>query len=337
MQSTNNFIVMTSIFLPTKAVAEFSKDKNFQLIVVGDKKTPQGWNCEKVIYLSVEDQGNLKYRISKSLPWNHYARKMIGYIYAIKSGARVIVDTDDDNLPINKWSVPSFCGDFLFTKESLGFVNIYKYFTDQHIWPRGFPLELITNPYQSLRDDDLVLKKVKIGVWQGLVNGDTDVDAIYRLTNNAPVTFREMKSIVLAKGTVCPFNSQNTTITEDLFPLLYLPAFVNFRFTDILRGLVAQPIMWLKNIHLGFTSPTAFQERNPHNLLEDFESEIPCYLLAEKIIEISQGYVRANYSIADNLFQVYEGLLKNGIVRPEEMIVLSDWLNDLEMVVGESY
>ena len=42
-------IVITSIFDPTEAVIAFSKMKDNQLIVVGDKKTPQDWNCDKCV------------------------------------------------------------------------------------------------------------------------------------------------------------------------------------------------------------------------------------------------------------------------------------------------
>ena len=70
---------------------------------------------------------------------------------------------------------------------------------------------------------------------------------------------------------------------KEFFPLLYLPSFVTFRFTDILRGFVAQPILWKAGFNLGFTEATVFQERNAHNYVRDFESEIPMYLHTEKI------------------------------------------------------
>ena len=32
------------------------------------------------------------------LPWNHFGRKNIGYLYAISMGAKTIFDFDDDNM-----------------------------------------------------------------------------------------------------------------------------------------------------------------------------------------------------------------------------------------------
>jgi len=149
------------------------------------------------------------------------------------------------------------------------------------------------------------------------------VDAIYRLTNNEPCDFDERPPLVLGRGTWCPFNSQNTLFMRELFPLLYLPAYVTFRFTDILRGLVAQPIAWAAGYRLGCTSATVVQERNPHDYLKDFESEIPCYLLAQKVADTVSGVVRESTSITDNLYNSYEALRALDIVPEEEMRTLS--------------
>ena len=115
-----------------------------------------------------------------------------------------------------------------------------------------------------------------------------------------------------------------------LFPLLYLPAFVSFRFTDILRGLVAQPIMWLYDYHLGFTKPTVEQVRNPHDYVKDFMSEVPMYEHGYKIPDIVKASISADSSLSDNLMMAYEALYKEKIVPKEELLSLSAWLNDLE-------
>ena len=48
---TINYIVITSIFEPTKAVKKFAQLKDYQLVVVGDKKSPENWESENVVYL----------------------------------------------------------------------------------------------------------------------------------------------------------------------------------------------------------------------------------------------------------------------------------------------
>jgi hypothetical protein len=251
-------------------------------------------------------------------------------LYAIQKGADIIIDTDDDNIPYENWEFPAMEGQFLVSPKNAGFVNIYKTFTQQHIWPRGFPLDLITSEKHVLNEEELTLKSVKVGIWQGLADGDPDVDAIYRLTNNTECFFNEHAPVVLEQGTLCPFNSQNTAIRRELFPLLYMPAYVTFRFTDILRGLVAQPIMWAHGYRLGFTKATVVQERNPHDYMKDFESEIPCYLHPNEVIKIVIEAINPNNSVAINLLKAYEALLAVGIVTAPEISLLRLWLQDLD-------
>ena len=176
---------------------------------------------------------------------------------------------------------------------------------------------------------NLVKTQCKVGVWQGLADESPDVDAIYRLTDNLPCIFDENEPIVLDVGNVCPFNSQNTAIIKELFPLLYLPCFVTFRFCDILRGLIAQPIMWLYGYRLGFTKATVTQIRNEHDYYEDFISEIPMYQYSEKVFETTDKSISSSRSITDNLVNSYEGLQREGIVQKEELETLKAWLEDI--------
>lgn len=321
-------IVITSIFEPSIAIKKFSELKEYELIVIGDKKTPKEWTWQNVEYLSIDQQENLNFRILKTLPMNHYCRKMIGYLIAAGNGSDFIVDTDDDNIPYEKWGFPNFDGKFKKIQGELSFINVYQLFTNEKIWPRGLPLNLIHEDFQLTQKIEHT--EVKVGVWQGLADEDPDVDAIYRLTNDGPCYFNTNDPVVLGQGTVCPFNSQNTMIIKELFPLLYLPCFVTFRFTDILRGLVAQPIMWLHGFHLGFTNATVIQKRNEHDYIKDLISEVPMYESAALVIKIVQQAVNKSKSISENLFLAYEALHKVGIVQKEELVILNDWLIDID-------
>lgn len=323
-----SFIVITSIFNPTKSVQLFAKMNGYNLIVVGDKKTPQNWVCENVDFISVQQQDEMNYQLTKLLPYNHYCRKMIGYITAIHNGAECIIDTDDDNVPKENWNFPSFENNFDYIPENKGFVNIYQLYTTEKVWPRGFPLNLINEKF--CLENEIVSQDCNVGIWQGLADEDPDVDAIFRLTHDEPIYFENRNPVVLGKGTISPFNTQNTIIRKELFPLLYLPTHVTFRYTDILRGLVAQPIMWLYGYHLGFINATVVQKRNPHDYMVDFISEIPMYKTCEKVIELVDAAISSTVGIKDNLYNAYLALLKNNIVCDQEMETLQAWLNDIQ-------
>jgi hypothetical protein len=323
-RSLKKFIVITSIFKPTEAIAAFAKLEDHHLVVVGDKKTPADWKFENCTYLNIGDQADLSSSLANAIPFNHYGRKMIGYVYAMQQGADIIIDTDDDNIPYDEWSFPGFEGAFLTSKNDLGWVNIYHHFSEQPIWPRGLPLRHINDKRDKLQWQP-GKHNHRIGIWQGLADEDPDVDAIYRLTSDTPCIFKKEAPVVLEKGTVCPFNSQNTAIQKELFPLLFLPSFVTFRFTDILRGIIAQPILWQHDYRLGFTQATVAQKRNVHDYFKDFESEVPMYLHTEKSLEVVRKAV-SNSSVADNIYAAYEALLKINVVEEGEMNVLKEWL-----------
>ena len=122
-----------------------------------------------------------------------------------------------------------------------GWANLYRYFSDATIWPRGLPLDAIHAPLPAY--DTLHAGGGKdCPIQQGLADANPDVDAIYRLTLPLPQNFRADRRVALAPGTWCPFSSQNTTWWPDTFPLLYLPAYCSFRMTDIWRGFIAQRI-----------------------------------------------------------------------------------------------
>lgn len=97
VKNNSKWIVVTTIQLPTKPMVTLSKLKGWSVVVVGDLKTPSEWSLPNCVFLSVERQKQLNYRIHRLLPYRAYSRKNIGYLFAIRHGAKVIYETDDDN------------------------------------------------------------------------------------------------------------------------------------------------------------------------------------------------------------------------------------------------
>jgi hypothetical protein len=329
---TQNAIVLTSIQPPTAAVKQFAALPGWEVLVVGDRKTPGPWQWPAVRFIGTEEQRALPFKIVPRLPWNHYARKMIGYLLAARQGAALLAESDDDNLPYDDWRFPEPRGTYDAIPAGRDVVNIYSLFTRQKIWPRGFPLTRITDPEALIDPRELRPRSAEIGVWQALADDDPDVDAIYRLTDNTSCRFARRPPVQLPPGTFSPFNSQNTAFRRELLPLMYLPARVNFRVTDILRGYVAQPILWAAGYRLGFLGPTVRQARNAHDLQADFASELPLYTGVERILPLVQDSVRPEAAPSDNLYAVYHRLAREGIVPEAELDLLSAWLDDVAAV-----
>ena len=327
--SKQTAVVITSIAAPTRAVNDYARMPSVQAIVIGDTKTPDDWSLDGAIYLSVEEQIEKYAEFGSRLPVRHYCRKNIGYLEAIRLGYDVIVDTDDDNIPLENWYIPQKDGVFSGTPCDQGFVNVYSYFSDAHIWPRGLPLGCVRQEQSRAFKECLEEQSFKVPVWQGLANGDPDVDAIYRLVIDRPCTFEDRPPLVLDSGTISPYNSQNTVSFREAFPLLYLPSYVSFRFTDILRGLIGQVVLWDHGFRLGFFKATVFQERNVHDYFDDFKDEIPVYLDGRRAVEIAQGAIVSGQSMQDQLRAIYVALVDNNIVGRDEIDLLDLWLSEL--------
>jgi hypothetical protein len=335
--------VITTINSPNSGMNqlfEYARDTNNDLIVVADKKTPEKWINHCTEFLSVPNQEASDFTISRLLPWNHYARKNLGYLVSMQKKTEWIYETDDDNIPLSN---PFNFGHFnkfidSVMNETGKWVNIYTEFNPINlpneekltIWPRGLPLEEIYKKNQKIE-----IEAPHLLLWQGLANGDPDVDAIFRLIHpdKTEIKFEPNKNIVLNNKNWSPFNSQTTWWNKALFPLMYLPATCTFRVTDILRSYITLRILRELKTSIGFTSPVVYQNRNEHNLIKDFESETQLYILGNKYIDRLESlkFVE-NQTIGEMLFKCYEVAESIGLTSKKEYDILSGWLSDLKQL-----
>ncbi|MHC4727831.1 MAG: STELLO glycosyltransferase family protein [Planctomycetota bacterium] len=329
--TTEKYIILTTINYPSQAVKTIAKmKKDWTILAVADRKTPLDWNCQDVRLLSLEKQKEFDSNFAQECPLDHYSRKNIGYLKAIRDGAQIIVETDDDNIPKENFltSLDQSVKGRMVNKP--GWENIYRHFTDKKIWPRGFPLEYINQSFETTSPlpDEFVFD---CPIQQYLVDGDPDVDAIYRLTTKVKTKFRP-NTVVISEGTFCPFNSQNTIWWPDAFALLYLPSSVSFRMTDIWRSFIAQICLYKTGKHVAFGQATMFQARNKHNLSRDFADEIPGYLNNARIMELLSNVRLSDdpNQIGPNMRICYEQLVEAQIVLKDELHLVDLWLKDIE-------
>ncbi|MEQ9622187.1 STELLO glycosyltransferase family protein [Coleofasciculus chthonoplastes] len=327
-------IVVTSISNSTNRVlqelAQGSKSKGYQFIVIGDEASPSEFHLDGCDFYSLERQKELRLEFANLCPKRHYARKNIGYLIAIQCQASIIIETDDDNIPYETFWKEQQRQQNVPHLSQANWVNVYRYFTENNIWPRGFPLQSI-NYQLNPSWNTLSTKHIDCPIQQGLANDNPDVDAIYRLVLPLPQTFRMDRRVALTSGTWCPFNSQNTTWWSDAYPLMYLPSYCSFRMTDIWRSFVAQRIAWTNNWGILFHEPTVWQDRNQHNLLRDFQDEIPGYLHNHAICEAlaSLNLISGVDKLDKNLRICYEKLVSMSLIDSQELKLLDAWLNDL--------
>ena len=215
-----------------------------------DKKWKEINYSDKIIYITLKGQMKLGYNVSKYLSFNSYARKNIGYLYAIQHGAKEIFEINEDivisdlksfNLNFNNNKI------FFGIRNDSRMINPYIHFGERNIWPRGFRLSDIGNQYHnkfySLDNKHLLLTPL---IYQGLINGVPDIDSIFEKTKltNYEYKFPFTKPFIYFPGNYIPINSKNTKYLYVLFPFLALPSTISEKVSDILRGYILQYFAW---------------------------------------------------------------------------------------------
>ncbi len=259
-------IVTTTINPPTEAIEKYDHMEGWELVVVGDKKTPRDYPLDNGVYLCPEHQENIDKELSDAIGWNCIQRRNFGFIYAYEEGADIIATIDDDNIPLDNWGY-THIGDRLL-------VNFYK--TKQEVfdpisvtnhpelWHRGFPLQLISqrqsvNTYSS----EIIVPDIQANFW----NGDPDIDAICRMIYS-PHCFFNKGVFPFTSNKISPFNSQNTILSKEVLPFYFVFPHVG-RMDDIWASYFVQAM----GFKVVYDIPTVHQERNVHDYIVDMKKE----------------------------------------------------------------
>lgn len=324
-------LVVTSIGSPNaamRALAAGCRESGWDFVVAGDSKSPVDFSMEGCRFLTLEAQRESGFALGRVGPERSYSRKNIGYLAAMQAGARVIVETDDDNHPRPEFWASRQASMPCRPVETDGWVNVYQYFSSEFIYPRGLPLRHARDVGPAAGP----LQAVECPIQQGLADNDPDVDAVYRMLFPLPFRFDAGEGAILLRGGAwCPFNSQNTTFFRSVFPLLYLPAWCSFRMTDIWRSFVAQRVLQARGQGIMYHGATVWQERNEHDLQRDFMDELPGYAnnarIRDELLGIGLG---AQVPIRMMMELCYEVLMRHGWVGRDEEVLLQAWFADLE-------
>ena len=287
-----------------------------------------------VVFLSVDRQKKLGYQTTELLPFKSYSRKTIGYLYAIEHGAKIIYETDDDNYPYegNIGFRPEGTGKFLVYSTTSPVVNPYEHFGQSTIWPRGYPLENIGDPPHHTF---VKCGHVKPLIQQGVVNGDPDVDAVFRLTRKdtgvkLDVEFNsKAPPVLLPPGSYAPFNSQNTLFLYDAFWGLMMPPGPAMRVTDIWRAYYDKRLLEEINGYLAFFGPNAYQERNSHSYLDDFMDEKTLYHDAGRFITFLRNWKPTKSDFFNRILELIVACVEEKFLEPIDAHVMKAWLSDL--------
>ena len=263
-------IVTTTINPPTEAIVKFDAMAGWELLVIGDLKTPGDYSLARGSYCAPADQEKFDKALSDAIGWNCIQRRNFGLVMAYEMGADIVAVIDDDNIPLPGWG-----SDLMVGRE----VDVDWYETDlpafdpvgatnhRHLWHRGYPLQLVARRDYSRRGRRTIRAEVQADFW----NGDPDIDAICRM-EHAPECEFDRACFPLAGNRMAPFNSQNTFLSREVLRDYFLFPFCG-RMDDIWAAYYVQA----KGRQVVFGAPSVYQRRNEHDLLRDMRAEYPGY------------------------------------------------------------
>lgn len=342
----DQWIVVAASGPPTEEIRAMVRMDGWQVVAVGDSETPKNWDIRGAIFLSIEQQATLGYRILPHLPYKSYARKSVGYLFAIQHGAKKIYDADENASVLGKdlknlfdleLSGPKSTRESLLQYLSLHnrtTVNPYIHFGQRSVWPRGLPLD-------SVRDinPEIYYGQIPSGkqfIQQGLANGFPDVDSVFYHTRKSASGSFEIKfdshalPVALPQGTMAPINHLNTLFHSSAFWALMLPVSVNPQVSDIMRGYWAQRLLWEIGGHLAFYPPSIYRSDTlrPHS----FEDEKLLHDNVDRLTEFLVSWSTKKPTFFKRVLHLSHSLAKAGFWMAQDVDYTVAWLQDLVSV-----
>jgi len=273
-------IVTTTINPPTEAIRKYEAMEDWELLVIGDVKTPMPYCLERGLFLSigaVEDH----YPDLVNLIGKNSVRlgRMVGFIEAYKRGADIIASIDDDCMPNDNWGKGIILGSEV--------VGAREFKCDKICWDpfephsytrmchRGFPLELNQQAMDFPIAEGWREGNITPLVWESHCHGDSDFNAIDRLSGAVDYYEDEYRTPYFA-DCFSPINTQNTFIHRSVIKDFYANIPFVGRADDIWAGYIFQALHPRSTVY-GVPSATHEQERSVQSLINDLEDEIFMY------------------------------------------------------------
>jgi len=263
-------IVTTTINPPTKAIRRFEGMQDWELVVIGDKKTPKPYRLKRGVYVPPEEQEKYDKPLSDAIGWNCIQRRSFGLLWAHDMGADVVAVVDDDNIPYEGWGQDLLVGRKVKAKyyeTSLPAFDPVGATNHPHIWHRGFPLQLLPKRDYSNVKEQTIRADVQADFW----DGDPDIDAFCRM-EHAPECKFDPACFPIASNKFSPFNSQNTFLSGKMLKDYFLFPHVG-RMDDIWAAYYVQA----KGYKVVYAKASVYQQRNVHDLVKDMRQEYPGY------------------------------------------------------------
>ncbi|KAL5137642.1 putative glycosyltransferase STELLO1 [Glycine soja] len=345
---SEKWIVVSVSGYPSDALRRLVKMKGWQVVAVGGSNTPSDWTLKGAIFLSLEEQVNLGFRVVDYLPYDSFVRKSVGYLFAIQHGAKKIFDADDRGEVIDgdlgKHFDVELVGEAARQEVLLQYshdnpnrtvVNPYVHFGQRSVWPRGLPLENVG----EIGHEEFYTQVFggKQFIQQGISNGLPDVDSVFYFTRKSGLEAFDIQfdehapKVALPQGMMVPVNSFNTMYHSPAFWALMLPVSVSTMASDVLRGYWGQRLLWEVGGYVVVYPPTVHR----YDRIEayPFSEEKDLHVNVGRLINYLISWRSDKHRLFEKILDLSFAMAEEGFWTEKDVKLTAAWLQDL-LAVG---
>ncbi|XP_009349887.2 probable glycosyltransferase STELLO2 [Pyrus x bretschneideri] len=341
---SEKWVVVSVSDYPSDSLKKLVKLKGWQVLAIGNSKTPSDWSLKGAIFLSLEQQAQLGFRVLEYLPYDSYVRKSVGYLFAIQHGAKKIFDADDRGEVIGddlgKHFDVELMGEGARQETILQYshenpnrtiVNPYIHFGQRSVWPRGLPLENVG----ELGHEEFYTEVFggKQFIQQGISNGLPDVDSVFYFTRKSGLEAFDIRfddhapKVALPQGTMVPVNSFNTIYHSSAFWGLMLPVSVSSMASDILRGYWGQRLLWEIGGYVVVYPPTV--HRYDRIQAYPFSEEKDLHVNVGRLIKFLVSWRSGKHRLFEKILELSFVMAEEGFWTEKDLKFTAAWLHDL--------
>ncbi|CAK7342580.1 unnamed protein product [Dovyalis caffra] len=345
---SEKWIVVSVSHYPSDSLKKLVRIKGWQLLAIGNSRTPNDWSLKGAIYLSLEQQATLGFRVLGYVPYDSYLRKSVGYLFAIQHGAKKIFDADDRGEVIDgdlgKHFDVELMGEgarqetilqYSHENENRSVVNPYVHFGQRTVWPRGLPLENVGEiGHEEFYTEVFGGKQF---IQQGLSNGLPDVDSVFYHTRKTGLEAFDIRfderapKVALPQGVMMPVNSFNTIYHSSAFWGLMLPVSVSTMASDVLRGYWGQRLLWEIGGHVVVYPPTVHRYDTVGGY--PFSEEKDLHVNVGRLIKFLVAWRSSKHRLFEKVLELSFAMAEEGFWTEQDVKFTAAWLQDL-LAVG---
>lgn len=333
---------------PSDSLKKMVRINGWQVLAIGNSKTPKDWSLKGAIFLSLDAQADLGFRVVDFLPYDSYVRKTVGYLFAIQHGAKKIFDCDDRGEVIGddlgKHFDVELMGEGARQEAILQYshenpnrtiANPYIHFGQRSVWPRGLPLENVGEIEHEEFYTEIFGGKQYIQ--QGISNGLPDVDSVFYFTRKPKLEPFDIRfdehapKVALPQGMMVPMNSFNTMYHSSAFWALMLPVSISTMASDVLRGYWGQRLLWEIGGYVVVYPPTIHRfdkiEAYP------FSDEKDLHVNVGRLIKFLVSWRSNKHRMFEKVLELSYAMVEEGFWSEKDLKFTAAWLQDL-LAVG---